>query len=116
MVERQLQPIPPEIASAFAWAAGAFSLSWSPGGPEPTTVLYGQHFTIMEVGHLVDNFTHPLPESLLDILYLAHASIGVDASALRRPSGHQSAGKTAASFENDPQTRLCGSAADTQKT
>ena len=92
MVERQLQPIPPEIASAFAWAVGAFSLSWSPGGPEPTTVLYGQHFTIMEVGHLVDNFTHPLPESLLEIFYLAHASMGVDASALRRNQTYQGGG------------------------
>jgi hypothetical protein len=28
-------------------------------------MLYGQHFTITEVSHLVDNFTHPLPKSLL---------------------------------------------------
>ena len=92
MVERQLQPIAPEITSAFAWAVGAFSLSWSPSGPEPTTVLYGQHFTITEISHLVDHFTHPLPESLLEIFYLAHASIGVDASALRRNQTYQGGG------------------------
>jgi hypothetical protein len=93
MVERQLQPIPPEIASAFAWAVGAFSLSWSPGEPEPTTVLYGQHFTIVEVSHLVDNFTHPLPESVLEILYLSHASMGVDVSALRSNQTYQGGGR-----------------------
>jgi hypothetical protein len=92
MVERQLQPIAPEITSAFAWAVGTFSLSWSLGGPEPTTLLYGQHFTITEVSHLVDNFTHPLPESLLEIFYLAHASMGVDASALRRNQTYQGGG------------------------
>jgi hypothetical protein len=92
MVERQPQPVPQEIASAFAWAVGAFSLSWSPGAPEPTTVLYGQHFTITEISHLVDNITHPLPESLLEIFYLAHASMGVDASALRRNQTYQGGG------------------------
>jgi hypothetical protein len=97
MVEREPKPILQEIASAFAWAVGAFSLSWSPGGPEPTTVLYGQRFTIIEVSHLVDNFTHRLPESVLEILYLAHASMGVDASALRSNQTYQ---VVAMSFDN----------------
>jgi hypothetical protein len=93
MIEAQLQPIPPEIASAFAWAVGTFSLSWDPGGPEPTTLLYGQHFTISEISHLVDKFTDPLPESVLEIFYLAHASMGVDASTLKTNQTYQGGGR-----------------------
>jgi hypothetical protein len=73
MVERQPKPIPQEIASAFSWAVGVYSLSWSPGGPEPTTVLYGQHFTITEISHLVDNFhSSATGESPRNILSRAH--------------------------------------------
>jgi hypothetical protein len=60
---------------------------------EPTTLLYGQHFTISEISHLVDNFTDPLPESVLEIFYLAHASMGVDASALRTNQTYQGGGR-----------------------
>lgn len=93
MVEAQRQPIPREIANAFAWAVGTFSLSWNPVGPEPTTLLYGQHFTITEISRLVDNFIDPLPESVLEIFYLAHTSMGVDASALRANQTYQGGGR-----------------------
>jgi hypothetical protein len=89
MPDARLDPIPREIATAFAWAVGAFSLSWSPDVREPTTLLYGQHFTISEICHLVDSFTDPLPETILEILYVARDSMGVDGSALKSNQTYQ---------------------------
>jgi hypothetical protein len=37
--------------------------------PEPRTLLYGQHFTVGEISRLVDKFTDPLPEAVLNMLY-----------------------------------------------
>jgi hypothetical protein len=62
----------------------AFSLNWSPALLEPRTLLYGQHFTIGEISRLVDKFTNPLSEAVLNMLYRETDDIkGVDASALR---------------------------------
>ena len=63
MVEAPTEPIPPEIAVAFAWAVEAFSLNWSSALLGPRTLLYGQHFS--EISRLVDKFTDPLPEAVL---------------------------------------------------
>ena len=53
--------------------------------PEPRTLLYGQHFTIGEITRLVDKFTDPLPEAVLNMLYRETDDIkGVDVSALRQ--------------------------------
>jgi hypothetical protein len=94
MVEAPTEPIPPEIAVAFAWAVEAFSLNWSPALPEPGTLLYGQHFTIGEISRLVDKFTDPLPEAVLNMLYRETDDIkGVDVSALRDDQTYRGAGR-----------------------
>jgi hypothetical protein len=61
----------------------------SPNVREPTTLLYGQHFTISEICHLVDSFTDPLPETILEILYVARDSMSVDGSALKSNQTYQ---------------------------
>jgi hypothetical protein len=94
MVEASTEPITPEIAVAFAWAVEAFSLNWSPVLPEPTTLLYGQHFTIGEISRLVDRFTDPLPAVVLNMLYRETDDIkGVDVSALRDDQTYRGGGR-----------------------
>jgi hypothetical protein len=62
--------------------------------PEPRTLLYGQPFTIGEISRLVDQFTDPLPEAVLNMLYRETEDImGVDLSPLRDDQTYRGGGR-----------------------
>jgi hypothetical protein len=78
MVEPSKDPIPLNLAEAFAEAVSRFQLTWSPAEHGPEISIGRKPFSLKAVCSLVDSFEDKLPDDVFDVLDLC-----LDATQIR---------------------------------